>query len=415
MSRNQHGRGDGPGRGHGRGGNGNGHGGNGHGGGCDDDDDDGGVCRIDFRHIGRDIPLPVFIDAIEALIANPRPRHVAVGFNAATIEDAKLFWAYGPRGGLHVETRAGYLNTETGDGGFSLDVNRDGSWRLHFHGSDEVIGHDPDRRCAPDEPPPPPADNEYVLLDPSVRSYNAFRGNVTVDGGTGWSTIQGGVGDYLIGGSGTLGGGQDGQGNCAVYTQSGSSILVDLENGFGYGGSAEGNVLVNMNQVRGSLHSNVLIGSHAGSDLKSGGDNTVMVSTGGVGFEMRPDGSGNLMVSTVGRDWILFDPTKGWQLGDQNIMLGFEAERGGLGSDGVVRGDFLDLRMLTTAANSDFHTSATPVDIDDYVRIADRADGSHVFFDPYGNVQAAGVEILTMKFTHGLNVQTMFDRGNIVA
>jgi hypothetical protein len=251
------------------------------------EEDDAGICQIDFRQIGHDIPLPVFIDVVEALIENPRPHVAAVGFNAPTIEDAKLLWAYNPHGGLHVETRAGYLTTETGDGGFSLDVNRDGSWRLHFHDSDTVIGYDPDGDCPPDAPPPPAADNEYVLLDPSVRSYNAFRGNVTVDGGTGWSTIQGGVGDYLIGGSGTLGGGQDGRGNCAIYSQSPGSVLIDMENGFGYGGSAEGNVLVNMNQVRGSLHSNVLIGSHTGSDMKSGADNTLMISTGGDGFEMQ--------------------------------------------------------------------------------------------------------------------------------
>ena len=397
MSKNSSGRGNGSGRAQG----------------CGDDDDD--VCRFDYKHLGRDIPLPEFIDKVEAIIANPKPHKIAAGFNAPTVEDAKLFWTYSPNKGLHVETRAGYLNTATGDGGFSLDVNRDGSWRLHFHGSDKVIGNDPDSRCQPPSTtPPPPEDNEYVLLAPTTRSYNAVRGNVTVDGGTGWSTIQGGVGDYMIGGSGTLGGGQAGQGNCAIYSLSPGSVLVDMEHGFGYGGTAEDNVLVNMNQVRGSLHSNVLIGAHTGSDMKSGADNTLMISTGGNGFEMRPDGSGNIMVSTVGRDWIVFDPTKGWNLGDQNIMLGFDPEKGGLGTDGVVRGDFLDLRLLTTAGRSNFHTSG-PVDIDDYVRIIDQADGSHVMFDPYGNVAAAGVEILTMKFTHDLNVQKLFDRGNILA
>jgi len=373
------------------------------------------VCRVDFRDIGRDIPLPRFISQIEALIDHPKPRVIASGFNAGTVDDATLFWTYTPRGGLHVETRAGYLDTETGNGGFSLDVNRDGSWRLHFHGSREVIGHDPDRRCPPEAPPPPPEDNEYVLLDPSVRSYNAVRGNVTVDGGEGWATVQGGVGDYLIGGTGTLGGGQDGQGNCALYSLSPGSVLVDMENGRGYGGSAEGNILVNQNQVRGSLFSNVLIGAHGGSDLKSGADNTLMISTGGRGFEMRPDGSGNVLVSTVGQDWVLFDPTKGWDLGDQNIMLGFDAEWGGLGSDGVVRGDFLDLRMRTEASRSNFHTGGAPADINDYVRIIDRVDGSHVMFDPYGQVGTAGVEILTLKFVHALDVDTLYARGNIVA
>lgn len=379
--------------------------------GCGQDDD---VCRVDFRHLGHEIPLPAFINIVEAIVEHANPRKVAAGFTGVTAEDSDLLWAYKPNRGLHVETRAGYLETATGDGGFSLDVKTDGSWRLRFHGSDKVIGHDADSDCPPPAPPPPPEDNQYVLLSPTTRSYNAIAGNLTVDGGTGWATIQGGVGDYMIGGTGTLGGGQAGQGNCAIYSQSAGSVLVDLENGYGYGGTAEGNVLVNMNQVRGSLHSNVLIGSHLGSDLKSGADNTLMISTGGNGFEMRPDGSGNIMVSTVGEDWILFDPTKGWQLGDQNIMLGFDPGTGGLDASLDAHGDFLDLRMLTVAARSNFHTSG-PVDIDDYVRIDDAADGSHVMFDPYGNVGANGVEILSLKFVHGLDAQTLYDRGNILA
>ena len=401
----------------------------------DDDDDDRGrgrgrdhddkrdFCSVDLRDIGRDIPLPGFINLVQAIVENPTPRKFAAGFDGPTVAESDFFWTYNPKAGLHVETRDGYLTTETGNGGFSLDVQKDGSWRLHFHGSDKVIGRDADRDCPAAPPPPPPEDNEYVLLGASVRSYNAVRGNVTVDGGVGWSTIQGGVGDYMIGGSGTLGGGQDGQGNCAIYSQSTTAVLVDMENGFGYGGTAEGNVLVNMNQVRGSLHSNVLIGSHEGSDMKSGADNTLMISTGGNGFEMRPDGSGNVMVSTVGEDWILFDPTKGWQLGDQNIMLGFDPECGGLASNGDVGGDFLDLRMLTDVARSNFRTSSAvgydPLtghgDIEAYVKILDAADGSHVMFSASGNVVTAGTEILSLKYVHGLDTQTLFDRGNIVA
>ena len=106
-------------------------------------------------------------------------------------------------------------------------------------------------------------------------------------------------------------------------------VLVDMQNGNGYGGTAEGDVYVNMNQVRGSLYSNVLIGSSNGTDLKSGGDNSVLISTGGNGYELRPDGSGNVMVSTVGADRVNFDPTHGWLLGDaNNIVLGFNPDHG---------------------------------------------------------------------------------------
>lgn len=385
--------------------------------GDDDHFDDDDFCGIGRDHLGLNVPFPAFVKLVDALIEHPAPRHIAAGRDGTTSADSDLFWTYRPNQGLHVETRGGYLTTATGDGGFSLDVETDGSWRLKFHGSDKVLSYDADG-CNPANPvPPPPADNEYVLLGPGASSYNASRGHVTVDGGLGWETVQGGVGDYMIGGTGTLGGGQDGKGNCALYSASPGSVLVDMEHGRGYGGNAEGNVLVNMNQVRGSLFSNVLIGAHTGSDLKSGGDNTLLISTGGDGFEMRPDGSGNVLVSTAGDDWVVFDPTKGWSLGDQNIMLGF---------DGSAGGDFLDLRLLTGATGSlgsNFHTTSAvgydPLtghgDISAYVRIIDASDGSHVLFNASGNVASAGTEILSLKFAHNLDARALFDQGSIWA
>ena len=394
-----------------------------------DDDDDDGSCNFDSGHHGFDMGQIAFIRLVDALIEHPKPRVVAAGRDGATSATSELFWTYTPRGGLHVEARAGFMDTQTGNGGFSLDVERDGSWRLDFGGSSKVIGRDADgNECddGPSTPPPPPADNGYTLLqvldangNPTVAavSYGPPAHHLTVDGGITWDTIQGGIGAYMIGGSGTAGGGQDGKGNCAIYTQSPGSILVDMEHGVGYGGNAESNILVNMNQVRGSLFSNVLIGAHTGSDMKSGGDNSLMISTGGDGFEMRPDGRGNVMVSTAGDDWILFDPSKGWSLGDDNIMLGF---------DGRAGGDFLDLTLLTKvggALGSNFHTTAAAGydsvtghgDIDNYVRIVDSVDGSHVMFNASGNVATAGTEILALKFAHGLDAQTLFDNGGIRA
>jgi hypothetical protein len=379
--------------------------------------DDDGCIGVDHDQLGIDMRLDAFIRQVDAIIEHPRPHAIVAGRNADTSADSDLFWTYGPAKGLHVEARPGFLTTGTGNGGFSLDVERDGSWTLTFSGSRTVISHRAGDDDPPASPPPPPDGNETVLLPAGPSVYDASRGNVTVDGGTGWDTVQGGVGDYIIGGSGTLGGGQDGQGNCALYSASPGSILVDAEHGRGYGGNAEGNVLINVNQVRGSLFSNVLIGAHTGTDLKSGGDDTLMISTGGHGFEMRPDGSGNVLVSTVGDDWVLFDPTHGWNLGDDNIMLGF---------DGAPGHDFLDLRMLTATGGvlgSNFHQASAvgydPLtghgDINAYVRVVDQADGSHVLFDASGNVQAGGTEILSLKFVHGVDAQTLFDNGAILA
>jgi hypothetical protein len=389
-----------------------------------DDDDQIGINR---SNLGWQPSIPSFITLVDAILVAP-PQHESIaGRNGATDAGSSIFWTYSRKDGLHLAVKPGSMTTATGDGGFTMTVDTNGEWKLRFDGTNKTIGseHDDDRASAP---PLPPAGNTLVNLDtynlvtlgkpsPVVATfYNASAGHMTVSGGLGWDTISGGVGDYMIGGSGTLGGGLAGQGNCAVYSSSTAAVLVDLQNGFGYGGNAEGNVYVNINQARGSRGANVLIGNSNGSDLKSGGDNSVLISTGGnAGFEMRPDGRGNLLVSTVGADRVVFDPTHGWKLGDDNIMLGFS----------VPHGDTLDLRMLLdgttikqlsgpnvvsnfrTALASGYDASTGTGDIAAYLAIVDRADGSHVMFGATGNVASGGTEILTMSMVHGLTTQSL--------
>jgi hypothetical protein len=364
-------------------------------------------------------PLPIFISLVDAVVAAPPNRVITAGENGSTNASSQVFWTYTPGVGLFLEAAPGFLTTQTGNGGFNLFVGADGQWTLSFDGSKTVISSDENSTVSP-----PPASNTTVTLPAGVASsYNASAGNITVNGGTGWDTVSGGVGDYIIGGSGTLGGGLTGQGNCAIYTDSSTPILVDMQNGQGYGGTAEGNTYVNVNQVRGSYNTNVLIGSSSGTDLKSGGNNSILISTGGSGYELRPDGTGNVLVSTVGADRINFDPTHGWELGDQNILLGFSTQHG----------DFLDLTLLlngTTipelaggSVKSNFFTTSAAGyssatghgNIADYVALDDETDGTHVMFSATGQVQTAGTEILDMKFTHGLSVQNLFGNGALVA
>lgn len=387
---------------------------------ADDRAGDGGI-GIGWGNLGLEPLNPWFLTLAEAIIAAPPSPVLATGENGRTPAQSNLYWAYNPHIGLMVEASAGFLNTSTGNGGFHMTVGTDGSWSLRFDESAKAIGSAVDA----DQITPLPPTGNTVLKVPGTGAavIDASVGHTTVDGGTGWDTIQGGVGDYMIGGSGTHGGGLAGQGNCAVYTASPGSVLVDMQNGFGYGGNADATTYVNMNQVRGSLQSNVLIGNQGGTDLKSGGDNSLLISTGGSGFELRPDGRGNVLVSTVGADRVLFDPTHGWALGDDNVMLGFD----------VAHHDFLDLSLLTSgkpikvvngssvAANFHAITAAgyNPAtgtgDINDYVRIADQADGSHVIFSPTGSAQSGGTELIDLKFVHGLNVQTLYQNHNIVA
>ncbi len=388
----------------------------------DHDDDDDGLSIPRHEHLGLNTPLNRFITLVDAIIAHPRGERLTAGHDGATDADSKLFWVYDKHAGLDVRAAPGLLTTATGNGGFALHVGTEGAWSLKFDGSGKVIGHEADEHetdeheigddhhhPSPGVPDPAPGLIPVILPGTGAETHDGSNAPPElINGGLGWDTFQGGVGDYMIGGSGTLGGGLGGRGNCAVYTKSPGSILVDMENGFGYGGNAEGNVYVNMNQVRGSFHTNVLIGSSQGSDLKSGGDNSLVISTGGNGFEMRPDGRGNVLVSTVGGDRLAFDGSKDWSLGDDNIMLGFD----------LSHGCTIDLTLLTNGSKlkvsdgsvviSNFQAGIS--DINDYVRFDDMAgDGTHVLFNPTGQLQTSGgFDLIDLKFTHGLSVDSMY-------
>jgi hypothetical protein len=380
--------------------------------------DDGWFVTLQPQMLALDLPYGPFVSVVKALIALPPNPLIAAGELGPATAGNNLFWAYNKLTGLSVQTGSGFLTGTSGTGGFSLQVLPDGSWALQFAGSNTVIGYNAEtHQQSTTSVPPPPAGN--TVLDVAVNGadggINGTAGNITVDGDgsaadpvVGYDTIQGGVGDYMIGGDGTLGGGAAGDGNCALYSASPGSVLVDMQNGNGYGGNAQGDVLVNMNQVRGSYFTNVLIGNANGTDLKSGGNDSLLISTGGQGFELRPDGYGNVLVSTVGADVIRFDPSHGWALGDDNISLGFN----------VSHGDVLDLSLIgsnffsTSAAG--YSASTGTGNINDYVSFAQEADGDHLMFSPTGNVQTAGIELLDMKQTFGLSAASLYQSHNLL-
>ncbi len=284
---------------------------------------------------------PFFAAVVDALVRHPIPLlPIAVGENGATAASSTLFWEYNQATGFTLEAKSGYLTTATGNGGFSLHVAANGNWSLNFDDSDTTIGHRAGQKTP--APPPPPPGNTVVDTaaaspipsdGPNAFSYNGSAGDITFNGTTSggapvsdFDTVSGGVGDYIIGGTAphmVPAGGGLALGNCAIYTDSATPVLVDGQNGNGYGGTAEDNVLVNINQIRGSLNSNVLIGSTSGTDLKSGGNGSILISTGGSNYELRSDGSGNVLVSTVGADRVVLDPTHGWARFTVNTMLGF--------------------------------------------------------------------------------------------
>lgn len=401
--------------------------------------DDNGFASIEPQDIGLNIPYGAFVSLASAIIAAPPLPVMAAGELDKTPNGTALYWTDDAVKGLHVQAAPGFLSTAAGDGGFSLNVTPDGAWALKFDGSNTVIGSGISQTV-----PPPPANNTVVNLTgtgPGGTGREGFAppippggtttpGDYTVYGGVGYDTVSGGVGDYMVGGTGGGGGGAGGEGNCANYatsstaTAGSSGVLLDMPDGLGYGGNAEGNVYINMNQVRGSLWSNVEIGSPNGTDLKSGGNDSLLISLGGSGHELRADGSGNVLVSTVGADFINFDPNHSWQYGDDNILLGFgHGDVINLGQ--IVAGPKGGLSSLLTkgiavagySSAQDFSNFTAASDINNYVKFVDEADGDHLLYSPNGQVQIPGgntFEVLDLKLTHGLSAASLYQSGQLL-
>ena len=356
---------------------------------------------------GSDAGCDPFAAFVHALIAAPKPS-MAAGEARSALATGSLLWTYSKGGDFKLEATTGFLNTATGNGGFSLNVNRNGSYELDFAGSDVELEYEAGEHGHAGTVPVAPAGNSTIYAAVNGRvTANASAGHVTWDGRgsaanpvVGSDTVFGGVGDFYIGGTAphaVLPAGNDG--NCLIYTAATQStvapgsVLVDMQHAVGYGSNAEDNHFVNFDQVRGSLQSNVLIGSAAGSDLKSGGGNSVLISLGGTGYELRPDGTGNVLVSTVGADRVLLDATHAWNSSFQTTLLGFNA----------AHGTYIDLSLMSKdkVLMAAIHADATA-----FLHITDDSAGSHLLFSA-DKFASSSHDILDMPMVHGLDVATL--------
>jgi len=87
-------------------------------------------------------------------------------------------------------------------------------------------------------------------------------GDDTLRGGDGNDWLEGGAGaDYLNGGKETPQDGNPSAADAASYGSSGMAVTVSLEDGTGIGGDAEGDILVNIENIFGSQYSDDLTGS----------------------------------------------------------------------------------------------------------------------------------------------------------
>jgi Ca2+-binding RTX toxin-like protein len=130
------------------------------------------------------------------------------------------------------------------------------------------------------------------------------------NGGDDWLYGEGGD-DYLEGGLGAdhLFGGDNGPyglGDTAGYRDSFTGVYVDLSIGRGFGGTAEGDTLVDIENIAGSIFSDQLVGSEGINQLAGGDGNDWLVGYGGADTLIGEDGDDNL-VGGAGADLIVGD------------------------------------------------------------------------------------------------------------
>jgi Ca2+-binding RTX toxin-like protein len=108
-------------------------------------------------------------------------------------------------------------------------------------------------------------------------------GNDTLSGGGGNDILVGGAGaDHLDGGDGT---------DTASYASSPGAVVVNLLTGTGSGGDAEGDTLVNIENLTGSAFADVLTGDGNANLLDGGAGDDLL--TGGAGGDQLIGGAGN--------------------------------------------------------------------------------------------------------------------------
>lgn len=208
---------------------------------------------------------------------------------------------------------------------------------------------------------------EYIVGTPYRDFIEADNGKNILEGGAGDDQlfgfgdddiIQGGAGaDLLDGGNGT---------DWTSYIESRAGVTVNLETHRGAGGDAEGDVLSNLENVKGSIYSDRLTGDSANNYLDSSGDNDTI--EGSLGSDTIDGGAGvdnlrygrlaqavavNLKDGTTNKgdtiilasanlssienlEGTLFDDTLGGDIGD-NLLVGLAGNDSISGDDGSDR------------------------------------------------------------------------------
>jgi Ca2+-binding RTX toxin-like protein len=128
---------------------------------------------------------------------------------------------------------------------------------------------------------------------------NAGADVIHAGGGADWLKGGGGA-DLLNGGAGI---------DTATYEDSTAAVTVSLASGSGQGGTAQGDILVSIENLYGSSHNDTLIGN-----------NTANVLTGGAGHDTLKGGGGaDTLDGGLGNDWIEIDRAADKAMGGEGI------------------------------------------------------------------------------------------------
>ena len=134
-----------------------------------------------------------------------------------------------------------------------------------------------------------------MIGDHKDNGFQGFGGNDELRGNDGNDRLTGGAGaDRLDGGDGIDG---------ASYGQSDAGVTVNLMDGTGKGGHAEGDVIINVEGLQGSEHDDVLIGGNNGNQLYGNDGNDELY--GNEGRDWLVGGAGaDRLEGGPGLDWL---------------------------------------------------------------------------------------------------------------
>ena len=196
-------------------------------------------------------------------------------------------------------------------------------------------------------------------------------------GGNGDDFLVGGNGDdFLVGGAGAdvLDGGADD--DRASYFDSSAGVTVNLKTGTGSGGEAEGDTLLNIEELTGSQFKDFLTSDDGGSILFGAAGDDVLKGGGGVDHLMGGDGD-DILVG--GND--AFDPTDILEGGDGDDYLsgggGGDTLTGGTGRDILDGGGGEDKFVFAAPYGGTYSLASDP----DYILDFSASTRSHDWID----------------------------------